>query len=742
MRDETIWKIRQFSPKIIALLVCLLFFAVITATSTVQAAHVVINEVELNPPEDDRRSTTMEWVELYNPTSNDVNLGGWTLSTTGGKGTHTFTIYGSIKANGYYVYDHSRWLDNEDESIILGDASGNEMDKTSLLKDKKNDDRSWQRYPNGIDTDSYSDWKFRSSTKGYSNSPEPTPSPTPTPIPTPSPLPTYHKWIEKADTPKTGGYGEAVVGASDYIYIARCMYASSAPYFWRYDPTMDGWDSMNTSGLPTGAFRNGVALTWDNESHIYALLGGRYSDTNRRLFYRYSISNNSWEQLIDTPHAQGAGDAIAWSGYDSNLYGIMGSKGHGTDFAYYNISTNSWNALPFNPNWTTTDDGASLTWTGGEYLYALRGEWQETIPDQDFARYHIPTKTWEGMYPIPESEGVGDGASLLWVDEYPGYIFALGGGSCLEDPGYNFYRYSISSDSWEQLEHIPCPIGYYVGNRLGFANSHIYYWQGAPSTWDCGGDAFYMFEFPSPLLPEDTNEIPTTPLIYKISPCDAVEISLENVTVTDFLNATNMTTVQAYNFKGYKGENTWMVKWSSSNRLLDVYVNVATGNITGIEEQTYPGSSPTPLPMPTYTPTAPLFEKIEGLTAIRVGGGSWDNWDADLENDGPVIYIVYLDARGDRITDDSTEKMPISADVKLYASDSVLGPCDKLVFSAHYTEDEIILGSIYPDIRIPKEEISVNPSTDYWCGAVEVTIYTPAQGSFADRGNYIRLYEE
>ncbi|MCK4732902.1 MAG: hypothetical protein KAT65_10645, partial [Methanophagales archaeon] len=82
--------------------------------------------------------------------------------------------------------------------------------------------------------------------------------------------------------------------------------------------------------------------------------------------------------------------------------------------------------------------------------------------------------------------------------------------------------------------------------------------------------------------------------------------------------------------------------------------------------------------------------------------------------------------------------------MKLYARDSdiVWGPCDKLVFSACYTKDEIILGSIYPDIRIPKDEISVNPYTDYWTGAVEVTIYTPAQGSFADRTDYIRLYED
>ena len=247
------------------------------------------------------------------------------------------------------------------------------------------------------------------------------------------------------------------------------------------------------------------------------------------------------------------------------------------------------------------------------------------------------------------------------------------------------------------------------------------------------------------LIPEDTEEIPTFPLVDNVSLCDAIDISIGNATVTDFLNATNITTVQVSNFKGYKGENTWRVQWSFSNRLLDVYINVTTGNVVGIEEKT-PTPAPTPTLTPTSTPTptttATLFEKIEGLTSISVGGGGWDNWDADMEKDGPVIHIYYLDARGDSIRDDSTKMMPISADVKLYAGDSILGPYDKLVFSAHYTEDEIFLGGSSPYIRIPKEEISVNPSTDYRTGAVEVTIYTPAQGSFADRWDYIRLYEE
>jgi hypothetical protein len=310
-------------------------------------------------------------------------------------------------------------------------------------------------------------------------------------------------WIEKANTPAAGGYGEAVVGTGNNIYVARCYNINDAPAFWCYNVESDSWISMNTSGLPTGAFRNGAALAWAGDDYIYALLGARYKsdDDNRSLFYRYSITKDIWEQRANTPHAQGAGDAITWSGYDGYVYAIAGNKDRKSMFGCYNISSNTWTELPFNANWTSTDDGASLAWTGGEYIYALQGEWEEKNPNQNFTRYYIPTKTWGDLSPIPEneSEGVGDGASLLWVREYPAYIFALGGGSCLEESGYNFYQYNISSNDWEQRESLPCPVGNYVGNRLGFANGHIYYWQGTPGTWDCNGNAFYMFNsLPAP----------------------------------------------------------------------------------------------------------------------------------------------------------------------------------------------------------------------------------------------------
>ncbi|MBI3253624.1 MAG: lamin tail domain-containing protein, partial [Nitrosopumilales archaeon] len=40
--------------------------------------HVVINEIDINPPGDDSKSIS-EWVELYNPTSSSIDIGGWSI---------------------------------------------------------------------------------------------------------------------------------------------------------------------------------------------------------------------------------------------------------------------------------------------------------------------------------------------------------------------------------------------------------------------------------------------------------------------------------------------------------------------------------------------------------------------------------------------------------------------------------------------------------------------------------------
>ncbi|MDH5201145.1 MAG: lamin tail domain-containing protein, partial [Candidatus Bathyarchaeota archaeon] len=142
------------------------------------SGHVMINEFELNPPGNDNYQSVEEWVELYNPTPEAVDVGGWTLSTAHGE---AFTVPNgtAMEAGGYYVFGSgSQWLNNEDESVTLRDAEGNEVDRTPAKSDAENDVGSWQRHPNGRDSDSEADWVFRASTRGSSNGEEaPAPAP-------------------------------------------------------------------------------------------------------------------------------------------------------------------------------------------------------------------------------------------------------------------------------------------------------------------------------------------------------------------------------------------------------------------------------------------------------------------------------------------------------------------------------------------------------------------------------------
>jgi len=305
---------------------------------------------------------------------------------------------------------------------------------------------------------------------------------------------TKGSWVYVADTPYAGGYGECVVGDGRYVYILEEYTVNYPPRFWRYDPVSNTLVNLNIS-LPYGTFRNGVAMAYDYSGNIYVLTGSRYKDGEERvIFYKYNISMGIWYRLADTPHVQGAGDAITYCAYDHKIYAFLGRAvytGNYTPteksvFARYDPSTDSWEILSF-PPWGGTDDGASLVWAGGRYIYALQGEYYETIPLRNFARYDILTDTWQEMADIPAEDGVGDGGSLLWIgyydQSYSNVIFALDGSGVRETPGYNFSAYYINNDTWVKLPDLPYPVGYYVGNRLAYADGKIFYWQGSNSSW-------------------------------------------------------------------------------------------------------------------------------------------------------------------------------------------------------------------------------------------------------------------
>lgn len=306
-------------------------------------------------------------------------------------------------------------------------------------------------------------------------------------------------WVTVADT-VTGTFGEAVVGTGTAVYIAR------GESFYRYLPITTTFEELASPPPPDGyAFKTGTALAWDSGDYIYALYGAATGDS-RRWFYRYVISGNYWEALEETPFDQGEGDALAWVGSDNYIYATIGGEQRPTHFLRYDPS-NSWSDIPEDPP-AGMGDGASVVWAGGEFLYVLRGEFDESSPICDFWRYSLAGNNWTAMADIPASPqdggvgGVGDGASLLhvglWFADQMDYIYALGGNQAYPDgiPDNRTYRYTISLDSWSRIDDLPFGVGHYVGCRLAYANGSIYAWQGAPGTWESGGDNLACYEIP------------------------------------------------------------------------------------------------------------------------------------------------------------------------------------------------------------------------------------------------------
>ena len=153
---------------IAAVVSCLLGIAALNEPDA--APRVVINEIEINPPGLD---TDNEWVELLNLSEETIDLAGWSLS-------YSYRVPGllPIAANptplppgGRYVfvYPGLRLRNGERQAFRLYDAEGLLIDETSPHWDREDDDRTWQRFPDGGDPLLPDLWVFRPATRSAPN---------------------------------------------------------------------------------------------------------------------------------------------------------------------------------------------------------------------------------------------------------------------------------------------------------------------------------------------------------------------------------------------------------------------------------------------------------------------------------------------------------------------------------------------------------------------------------------------
>ena len=127
---------------------------------------VVVNEVELNPPDE-----SAMWVELYNTGDQAVNLTGWTVSIRDEPWVGNIPLDGAIDPKGFRVFEgQTSWVSSQNGTVFLIDSSGKTVNKTPRLEDTKDNDFTNQRIIDGRNTDTIADWAWLRSTKGGPNS--------------------------------------------------------------------------------------------------------------------------------------------------------------------------------------------------------------------------------------------------------------------------------------------------------------------------------------------------------------------------------------------------------------------------------------------------------------------------------------------------------------------------------------------------------------------------------------------
>lgn len=103
--------------------------------------HVVINEIYPNANTGEK-----EWVELYNPTDEDIDISGYIIKDDGPNSVilEQGTI---IPAKGFYVIEFNNVFNNTGDSVILFDQNETELDKYTYTRTEKG--KSYYRMPDG-----------------------------------------------------------------------------------------------------------------------------------------------------------------------------------------------------------------------------------------------------------------------------------------------------------------------------------------------------------------------------------------------------------------------------------------------------------------------------------------------------------------------------------------------------------------------------------------------------------------
>jgi len=122
-------------------------------------SSVFLNEVELNPSGSD---VDNQWIEVFNSGASQ-NLSGWYLNDMNGNNFYFQNV--TINSNNFLSLNLTNYtLSDSNENISLYNKLNVLQDEVLNLSDLDDDNKTWQRLPDGT-----GDFIFKNSTKGVSN---------------------------------------------------------------------------------------------------------------------------------------------------------------------------------------------------------------------------------------------------------------------------------------------------------------------------------------------------------------------------------------------------------------------------------------------------------------------------------------------------------------------------------------------------------------------------------------------
>ncbi|MBM3244398.1 MAG: DUF2341 domain-containing protein, partial [Candidatus Omnitrophica bacterium] len=293
--------------------------------------------------------------------------------------------------------------------------------------------------------------------------------------------------------------------------------------FYVYNPVLDRLliyspeDNIFNEPMLLPEYVNNRSATCGYKSYVYYLTNKSSGTTN---LYRYSTDSDMWDKLAQAPSGLNITDwsprmIVAEVQGKAYLYATPG-RGY-TTFWRYSISDNSWQQMATLPSGYSWNYSNSLVSKDG-YIYAILGHGSRTI-----LKYSLINNVWEELPSYP-SENFGWGANLI----YPGsgnIIYALRGASAYYNGNPTFMKFDTSKENtaaqqaWSSAPSCPMDIFYSDSSFIypGFGN-YFYLMQGCSNYQSLPSTVFLRYDFIaeqwSEFIPSPTSLVSPGTLAY------------------------------------------------------------------------------------------------------------------------------------------------------------------------------------------------------------------------------------